>query len=67
MLKLDFIKDIFKKADWKKAARNKKVWLAAFALVVAVLEASGVHVGEGIQEGFEKILQFLIMIGFIGM
>lgn len=59
--------EMLKGMDWKKAVRSKRVWLAAFALVVAVLEASGVHVGEGIQEGFEKILQFLIMIGFISM
>lgn len=64
MLKLDFIKDIFKKADWKKAARNKKVWVAAFALVVAILEAAGVPVGEGLQVYFEKFIQLMVMVGF---
>lgn len=65
MVKLDFIKDLFKKADWKKAAHNKKVWVAAVALVVAILEAAGVPVGEGLQVYFEKFIQLMTTVGFL--
>lgn len=58
--------ELVKGMDWKKVIRNKKVWLAAFALFVAVLEAAGVPVAEGVQEWFDKIINFLGMIGFFG-
>lgn len=65
-LRMDFFKKFFKETDWKKVIRSKKVWLAGFAMVIAILEAAGVPVGEGMKEGFDKIVQILTMIGFFG-
>jgi len=56
--------ELLKQVDWKKVVRNKKVWAAVVALFIAILEASGVPVGEEVLGIFQKVLNILSMLGF---
>jgi hypothetical protein len=55
------------KKRWGKilnVLRNKDVWLAAVALVVAILETFGFSISEGIINGIKQIINLLVTMGF---
>jgi hypothetical protein len=55
------------KKRWGKilnVLRNKDVWLAAVALVVAILETFGFSISEGIVNGIKQIINLLVTMGF---